>query len=946
MIKIKFTYLFVQFLLIIILSFYTIPKILEAQSEYDTVAQKFLMFLNCRRGIVSRTLIESNEINPSLSKVPIAYLVNLEDGGFILISTSRDLTPVKAYSLETDFKALPKEYTSFLLLEMEHHTRAVQDRAQILKRAFINDEIQKRWDFLLNYHRNKIMYKDAPGTILLTTRWMQKSPYNKFLPKINDKHALAGCLSVALAQIMKYHRFPSSGNGVVSYNWNGQNIKAVFYKNYHWENMPDIIDMQTPIYKEDEVARLIKDLAIANKTDFSLDASTAIVNIAALIKHFWYSTEVDTLTNSDPNQFFATIKNEIDACRPVLLHFPGHVGVADGYGSDDTGNSIHVNFGWGGKDDGFFYLDQNIVTKNHLYSPDDLKIYYNIKSCSGPDCYMNLEAEDSIHAPNIYGRFHSAIDTDEYEVYLKGPTTIRGTRYHYLNQAFFLSVYDSKNNFITSDDDTISGDLAADRYRLMASLCLNAACYHYNEIYMDYAIYITTNTLTNEEKIEIESHSDIPPVINNHFKDMIINSKGDPYMILIDAMDENGDDLSLTALSTHRMIHATIDENDILTIKPNYGISNVASWLMVRAVANHKSVEKSFFLLVLDEDISFGREFQIIGTFLDQNTFNKHKVILDGPCIISEDNRFSDPQVYTCVMDTNENFIVNPSDVEIQSTFSQGLYIIGVSLWSEPKTTSGDFFPYQENIGNTYRITVSCPDATDDISVIAQMLGLEFSEILPEGVGLGYQYASIQDAIDHAAYDNTIIVHDGIYLENIKFKGKAIALLSENGPSTTIIDGNSVGSVVTFNQNEDANSVLRGFTIRNGRADKGGGIFCQDSCPTIIHCFIRENEALLEGGGICCHNVSTNIINCLFWGNTSQGVPNQITLEMDAISYRDIQILEYPIDASAHMQAYIQEKGKWSSKYGFFKKACGNEIPIKGDTLFFISYFSQKGIAE
>jgi len=130
--------------------------------------------------------------------------------------------------------------------------------------------------------------------------------------------------------------------------------------------------------------------------------------------------------------------------------------------------------------------------------------------------------------------------------------------------------------------------------------------------------------------------------------------------------------------------------------------------------------------------------------------------------------------------------------------------------------------------------------------------------------------SSIQAAIDAARDGDTIIVGEGAYLENINFRGKAIAVRSEDpeDPSAvaaTIIDGGARGSAVTFNSGEGENSVLTGFTITNGRADWGGGIFCATwTSPTIRNNRIVRNVALKGGGGIyCAHSatISRNMIS-------------------------------------------------------------------------------------
>ena len=108
-------------------------------------------------------------------------------------------------------------------------------------------------------------------------------------------------------------------------------------------------------------------------------------------------------------------------------------------------------------------------------------------------------------------------------------------------------------------------------------------------------------------------------------------------------------------------------------------------------------------------------------------------------------------------------------------------------------------------------------------------------------VGEGKTYASIQAAINDADTGDTVLVHDGTYVENINFLGKIITVKSVNGADSTIIDGNSSGSVVTFNSGEGSGSILDGFTILKGNGNWGGGIRCFSSSPTITNCIISGN---------------------------------------------------------------------------------------------------------
>jgi len=118
-------------------------------------------------------------------------------------------------------------------------------------------------------------------------------------------------------------------------------------------------------------------------------------------------------------------------------------------------------------------------------------------------------------------------------------------------------------------------------------------------------------------------------------------------------------------------------------------------------------------------------------------------------------------------------------------------------------------------------------------------------------------YWTIQEAVDASTSGDTIIVRPGVYAENVDLGGKSIVLTSEKGPHVTTIDGNRVGSVVTYAKGEGPGSVLRGFTITNGYDTRAAGILCSGVDALVIAGnIIRDNEAFQyhysHGGGIYC----------------------------------------------------------------------------------------------
>ncbi len=157
-------------------------------------------------------------------------------------------------------------------------------------------------------------------------------------------------------------------------------------------------------------------------------------------------------------------------------------------------------------------------------------------------------------------------------------------------------------------------------------------------------------------------------------------------------------------------------------------------------------------------------------------------------------------------------------------------------------------------------------------------------------------FPTIQSGINAAVNGDTVLVSEGTFFENIRYRGKRITvaslyLLDQDTMhiSRTIINGSQPthpdsGSVVSFLAGEDTNSVLSGFTITGGTgtldstgtARAGGGILCFRGGATIRWNNIVNNVVVFSGqyasgGGIYTGVDLTIIENNEIVGNSVQG---------------------------------------------------------------------------
>lgn len=280
------------------------------------------------------------------------------------------VSPVLAYSLEDDFP-LDNSAPAALYWLDGYKEMVYQTRQQ---HVMATEEVSRQWQELEGTggraSRSEIV---AP---LLPSKWNQSKYYNDLCPADDASpagyggHVPCGCVALAMASVIHYYRYPTTGQGSHGY-YSTYGYFSVNYgqQNYNYGVMPYSLNK-----KNNEVAKLIFHCAIAVEMGFDPEGSGAQTSDCknALRDYYKYSNDIAVASRGGgwgpwggssytDEQWVALLKEDLDNGYPVIYsgyaeNEGGHAFVCDGYDSDDL---FHFNFGWGGTGNGYYTVATN-----------------------------------------------------------------------------------------------------------------------------------------------------------------------------------------------------------------------------------------------------------------------------------------------------------------------------------------------------------------------------------------------------------------------------------------------------------------------------------------------------------------------------------------------------------------------------------------------------------
>ncbi|MCR5548026.1 MAG: C10 family peptidase [Bacteroidales bacterium] len=309
---------------------------------------------------------------------PAFYVIARDGGGFVIVAGDDNVRPILAIS----------ENGRFSTEGMPDNVRWWMDglKNYVRSKSTQSPEVRKIWD---SYVATKSAVITGVVTVVVehrTPEWDQgnndnyyfgRPVFNTQCPLQGTELTITGCVATALGEILTYQSgqagvtMPTSGTG----NVGGYTASSGFVvpaareltNVYDWEALRTLtgvaaIKAATDATK-DKVGYLLADLGAIMEAQYSTGNTSAVTSFIPqkMAEHFYMNKGAHYENANDyfPGKWIEMLKAELDK-RPIIYNGrnssnAGHAFVFDGYGTYDGADVFHVNFGWAGNDNGYYY---------------------------------------------------------------------------------------------------------------------------------------------------------------------------------------------------------------------------------------------------------------------------------------------------------------------------------------------------------------------------------------------------------------------------------------------------------------------------------------------------------------------------------------------------------------------------------------------------------------
>lgn len=389
---------------------YAVEELLETASYYlNVVFAKHEVAPYSLNSVVQEKEIESIS-TISRDSVNYMYVFNTIDstGWIILANEQQYESNVIGYS-ESGYFDVNGEMPPALLDLLEQHIHTIDSLREYPTYATVQQHStalssqQQTTQMLSGYRWNQSYNNDPSGT------YDCSKVYNKSCParwankdKTCGKY-WAGCGPVAMAQLMRYWKWPSSAK-----------VSGTTYT-YNWNAMPLSVTNSTPVAQVDNIATLLRNCGKASSTAYTGSGSSSVIGSINLAMQDEFQYHTERVHEYSGTNMIPILVADLDAKRPVICQawnnddeLSAHTFLIDGYVKNTYQDGRveylwSINWGWGHSSSSYYNLnfdgyDGNRTFLTQIY-PNKSKSAKAKKTASDNEC---VGVDSSIVKVEVY----------------------------------------------------------------------------------------------------------------------------------------------------------------------------------------------------------------------------------------------------------------------------------------------------------------------------------------------------------------------------------------------------------------------------------------------------------------------------------------------------------------------------------------------------------------
>lgn len=385
--------------IVLFLSATTPTALSEPRSDNDasTVVAQWLRLdsapLNARIGNRIEKVVPLKDSSGTV----FAYSVHMKPTGFVIVPAEDEVEPVIAFSCGTVFKLSGDNPLGAMVLHdaAGRVNRARRDQKTVVPgkarvRQSHAETARAKWTMFrekfpaldaTSLHGGAIQLMGLPSVTdlrvapFVLSKWGQQGAaggncYDYYTPGTCP----CGCVATAMAQLMRYYRYPTFGIGTASFSIKVNGVPEMhplmggdgIGGPYSWSDMP--LDPATGVTdaQRHAIGTLCHDAGVASHMAYASQSGTSANEaLIAMTSVFGYSNGVfggypdaRDLSGAD---FNLMANPNLHAKMPVFLGIlkssgGGHAVLCDGYGYNSGTIYHHLNMGWSGSQDAWYNL--------------------------------------------------------------------------------------------------------------------------------------------------------------------------------------------------------------------------------------------------------------------------------------------------------------------------------------------------------------------------------------------------------------------------------------------------------------------------------------------------------------------------------------------------------------------------------------------------------------